>query len=139
MRDGPGGLLIRFGSLVMLAVLPMAVGTSCASCEAKCVGPHAEISVSHEVSEVTVCSDEGTCTTQAFGPAAADTMSRSFTVIVAADDSGKLPISVSGKRVDGSLIDVIGLVATPSKGDCGCEGPARVFVDATGGHLYSAG
>ena len=95
--------------------------------------------MSSEVSEVTICTDKGTCTTQAFGPAAADTLSRSVTMIVAADDSGKIPISVSGKQVDGSPIEAIRLVAKPSKGDCGCEGPARVFVDATGGHLYSGG
>lgn len=91
--------------LAALAVGSLMLTTSsCSSCEAKCVGPHVEIAVSADVSEVTACTDAGTCSTQTFGPVEDGTIGRSFTVIATASD-GKVPVTVSGKSVDGKSIE----------------------------------
>lgn len=126
----------RLGATVALGAFPILVGTSCASCEAKCVGPHAEINVGGDVSERTVCTDSGRCTPQTFGPAGDATMFRSFTVTLLADGR-KIPLTLSAKRSDGSVIAATRLVARPTSGSCGCDGPARIFVDESGGHLES--
>jgi hypothetical protein len=130
---------IRRLSVVVISIAcPASIATGCASCEAKCVGPSAEIFVSNNVASVTVCDAAGVCTDQSFDQPGANVVSRSLT-ISAVEANGGIPLKVSGVTRTGSLISSVDLLAKPSKGSCGCSGPARVFVDASSGATLPAG
>jgi hypothetical protein len=109
------------------------LGSSCASCEAKCVQATAEISISSDIGSVTVCDDTGICETQSFGRSNARTTHRSFSV-TAAKIGGSIPLTLSAVRTDGTSVAPVRVSAKPTTGWCGGSGPAHFFVDSTGGH-----
>ena len=122
---------VRFlrGPIVALvaAFLPAVGGSGCASCETKCEQPLAEIHVTPGIAEVEVCDDEGTCTRQAFGVSDENTRYLSFSVVVPSNN-GSVPLSVRGFLADGTEAVAGELVAKSRNVDCGCRGPAEVFV-----------
>jgi hypothetical protein len=58
--------LRRLSSAIAVVAVIAGPGTSCSSCEAKCVGPGAEFFVSSDVGSVEVCDSTGRCTTRVF-------------------------------------------------------------------------
>ncbi len=79
------------------------------------------------IAEVEVCDNEGTCTRQAFGVSDENTHHLSFSVVVPSNN-GSVPLSVRGFLADGTETVAGQLVAKSKKFDCGCTGPAEVFV-----------
>jgi hypothetical protein len=136
MSTGAVRALRRLSVVVLSMAFPASIGTGCASCEAKCIGPQAEIVVSNDVADVKVCDASGTCTAERFDEPGSGTLRRSFT-IAAVDFDGGIPLTVSGTVRTGRLIGPAQLLAHPEKGSCGCHLPARVFVDATGAQALS--
>ncbi len=117
-------------------ILPASIGTGCSDCEARCIGPQAEVVVSNDIAEVTICDSSGTCTEQAFDLPGDSIVSRSFTISAVEADDG-IPLTVTGTTRTGQALGPVDLFARPSKGDCGCSNPAQVFVDTTGVKLPS--
>jgi hypothetical protein len=87
----------------------------------------AEIHVTPGLAEVEVCDNEGTCTRQTFGISDENTHELSFSVVVPSND-GSVPLVVRGFLADGTEIVAGEVVAKSKEGDCGCPGPAEVFV-----------
>ncbi|HRE02615.1 MAG TPA: hypothetical protein PLV68_15040 [Ilumatobacteraceae bacterium] len=111
-------------------VIPAITTSGCAECEAKCAGSHVEIAVGGDVAQVTACDAAGRCSKQSFGPPGAAVIDRSFTVQVT--DTGKrLTLTLSGVSVTGAPIPETVVQARASKGDCGCPGPAKMYITAS--------
>ncbi len=134
MRMGTAHVLRRTTAVALMFVLPASIGTGCSNCEARCIGPQAQVVVDNDIAEVTVCDSSGTCTEQAFDEAGGSIVSRSFTISAVEADDG-IPLTVTGTTRTGQTLGPVQLLARPSKGDCGCSDPAQVFVDTTGANL----
>ncbi|HQV58672.1 MAG TPA: hypothetical protein PKV27_11710 [Ilumatobacteraceae bacterium] len=122
-------------AMSLVGILAAAGTAGCNGCEAKCVGPAVEISISPEVASVTICDADGICTKQGFGPVEGKTIGRTFTV-PAVDHDGRIPVRVQAVTTAGAQVGPITLKPKPTSGSCGCSGPAHVWVDANGAGLY---
>jgi hypothetical protein len=120
--------LRRLSSAIAIVAVIAGPGTSCSSCEAKCVGPGAEFFVSSDVGSVEVCDSTGTCTTRMFGSG-----SRTF-VVPTNHERDVVRLDIRTFLADGTS-GVSGRVeATPPGGgadSCGCKGLVRIDVSAS--------
>ena len=120
---------------VFLAVVALsAFVVGCSDCEAKCIGPHAEVAVANDLAAVEVCDTAGVCTRQEFGPSGSPIFSKSFQLTTAGSGS-KVSLKIRGFSADGSQVVSGQATAKTSKGKCGCSGPAEFYVDSTGVHV----
>jgi hypothetical protein len=123
-------LPVRF--LVLVVVVPMfVVGSGCSTCEAKCVGSLANITVDNNLAVVEVCDDDGFCTRQQFGPAQIRTVERSF-VVSASAINDRVHLSIRGFLADGTQAVSGQAAAMLTAGTCGCHNPAFFFVSSSG-------
>lgn len=119
----------RLPSTSCFAVFSILVSTStsCSSCEAKCVGPAAEITVASDVFAVEACDSEGKCTRQEFGIAQNNTYNRSFSFTTVGEGS-TVRLDVRTFLANGTPAAAGHVEAKMPDGACGCKGPAKFFV-----------
>lgn len=113
--------------MALLAVIA-GPGTSCGSCEAKCVGPGAEFFISSDVGSIEVCDSTGTCTTRVFGSG-----SRTFDVPTN-HERDIVRLDIRTFLTDGTPGAFGRVEAKPPGGgaaECGCKGLVRIDVSAS--------
>ena len=128
---GRSAVLRTLSYVACLAVLANA-GASCSSCEAKCIGPAAEITVANDVAVVEACDSARKCTRQEFLPAGVGTFDRSFT-FASSGDGTTVTFDVKTFLADGTSATAGHVHAGMSdggSGSCGCKGPAKFFVSS---------
>lgn len=124
---------------MLVAVVSLsAFVVGCSDCEAKCIGPHAEVAVGNDLAAVEVCDTAGLCTRQEFGPSRSPIFSRSFQLTTAGSGS-TVSLTIRGFGADGRQVVSGQATAKTSKGKCGCSGPAEFYVDSTGVHAVTGG
>jgi hypothetical protein len=120
--------LRRLSAAIAVVAVIAGPGTSCSSCEAKCVGPGAEFFISSDVGSVEVCDNAGTCTTRVF-----DSGSRTF-FLPTSLDGDTVRLDVRAFLVDGTPAvaeRVEAKLAAANAESCGCKGPARFDVSSS--------
>lgn len=131
MRAGRS-VIPRSISYVAIFFVCTGTGTSCSSCEAKCIGPAADITVANDVATVEACDSAGTCTRQEFGPAEDNTFNRSFSFATSGEGS-KVSLDVRTFLEDGTPAaagHVEAKMPDGGSGSCGCKRPAKFFVSS---------
>ena len=121
-------------SIAWLATISVlaGTGTACSSCEAKCIGPSAAITVANDVAAVEACDSAGVCTRQEFGPAEDNTFNRSFT-FTTSGEGNRVSLELRTFLTDGTPASsghVEAKMSNGGSGSCGCKGPARFFVSS---------
>ena len=122
----------RLVSWLTVFVAVATMGSSCSSCDAKCVGSSAEVTVASDVAAVEACDSAGKCTRQEFGPASANTLNRSFRFTASGTD-GKVSLDVRTFGQDGRPAasgHAVSKMSPGGSGSCGCKGPAKFFVSS---------
>lgn len=131
MRAARSMILRSVSCLAVFSVF-VGTGTSCGSCEAKCIGPAADITVANDVAAVEACDSTGKCTRQEFGPAEDNTFNRSFSFATSGEGS-KVSLDVRTFLADGTPAasgHVEAKMSDGGSGSCGCKGPAKFYVSS---------
>ena len=121
-------LLRRLSSAIAVVAVIAGPGTSCSSCEAKCVGPGAEFFVSSDVVSIEVCDSDGTCMSREFNSGL-----RTF-VLPTILDGESMRLDVRTFLADGTPGVSARVEAKPpgcGAADCGCKGLVRIQVSAS--------
>ncbi|MDQ1520226.1 MAG: hypothetical protein QOI55_1299 [Actinomycetota bacterium] len=110
-------------------VLPAVLDSGCTgTCKASCVPTRAEITVGNGLAAVEVCDGGNTCARQEFGPADEHVVTHAFTFLTAETD-GKVRLRVRGFLEDGTESVSRRIEAKFPAAQCGCKGPAKVWVN----------